>query len=97
MENLTVEQQIAIREVRSALYERLKNLKFTPEMLDGLSVFHLVNLVQLMVGHANYCPMFSPTIWTLQQIFGDAVWDAPEKPKPESESKIEAPKAEVIH
>ncbi len=96
MENLTVEQQIAFREVRSALYERLKNLKFTPEMLDGLSVFHLVNLVQLMVGHANYCPMFSPTIWTLQQIFGDAVWDKPLKPEAKTEPTGEGQK-EVIH
>jgi len=104
---LTPEQQLALREIRTSLYDRLKNFKFTKEMLEGLSLFHLLNLIQLVAGANNYLGMFSPTLWSLQQIFGDAVWDAPEKQSKSKESKesrtdeeekeAKEAKAEVIH
>jgi hypothetical protein len=46
--------QLALREVRKALYERLSCFSFSEEMLRHRSVFHLLNLIELLSGHRNY-------------------------------------------
>jgi len=68
MESSTKEQ--ALVEVRRALYERLSCFSFTEEMLKSRSIFQLVCLLQLLVGHRNWIGQFSHTAWTLDQIFG---------------------------
>jgi len=75
---LTKDQQLALQEVRKAMYERLKNFNFTEEMLRDKSVFQLLNLLQLLIGHRNYIGMFSHQCIVLEELFGaDAFWDKP--------------------
>ncbi len=75
---LTQEKQLALIEVRKAIYDRLKNFSFNEAMLKDKSVFQLLNLLQLMVGHRNYLGTFSHTCIVLEEIFGaDAFWDRP--------------------
>src|SRR2546429_5381173 len=67
---LTKDQQLALQEVRKAMYERLKNFNFTDEMLRDKSVFQLLNLLQLLIGHRNYIGMFSHQCIVLEELFG---------------------------
>jgi len=91
---LTKDQQLALQEVRKAMYERLKNFSFTEDMLKDKSLFQMLNILQLLLGHRNYIGMFSHTCIALEEVFGaDAFW---EKPGLE-ESKIEEPKPAVVH
>jgi hypothetical protein len=84
--NLTKDQNLALQEVRKAIYDRLKNFSFNEEMLKDKSVFQLLNLLQLMIGHRNYLGMFSHTCIVLEEIFGaDAFWDKPLIEKKETE------------
>lgn len=78
------------------MIERLKNFEFTEEMLTELSLFQMLNLLELLLGHRNYIGMFSHTIFSLQHVFGDAAWDKPLKPETKTEPTSEGPK-EVIH
>jgi hypothetical protein len=90
---LTQEKQLALAEVRKAMYERLKNFSFTEEMLKDKSLFQMLNLLQLLLGHRNYIGMFSHTCIVLEELFGaDAFWDKPLK-QPESDQE---PKAMVM-
>jgi hypothetical protein len=83
---LTQERQLALAEVRKAMYDRLKNFCFTEEMLKDKSVFQLLNLLQLLIGHRNYLGAFSHTCIVLEEIFGaDAFWDKPLIEKKETE------------
>ena len=76
--NLTKDQNLALQEVRKAMYDRLKTFSFTEEMLKDKSVFQLLNLLQLLIGHRNYLGMFSHTCIVLEELFGaDAFWDKP--------------------
>jgi len=76
--NLTKDQQLALQEVRKAMYERLKYFNFTDEMLQDKSLFQMLNLLQLLLGHRNYIGMFSHTCIMLEELFGgDAFWDKP--------------------
>ena len=75
---LTKDQQLALQEVRKAICDRLKTFCFTEEMLKDKSVFQLLNLLQLLIGHRNYLGMFSHTCIVLEELFGvDAFWDKP--------------------
>jgi hypothetical protein len=77
---LTKEQQLALVEVRKAMTDRLKCFSFTDDMLKDKSLFQLLNLLQLMIGHRNYIGMFSHQCIVLEEIFGaDAFWDKPLK------------------
>ncbi len=58
---LTQEKQLALAEVRKAMYDRLKTFSFTEEMLKDKSLFQILNLLQLLLGHRNYIGMFSHT------------------------------------
>jgi hypothetical protein len=87
---LTKDQQLALQEVRKAMYERLKTFSFTEEMLKDKSVFQLLNLLQLLIGHRNYIGMFSHQCIVLEELFGaDALWDKPlPVPKTEAEPQV---------
>ncbi len=92
---LTQEKQLAFNEVRKAMIERLKNFEFAEGMLEGLSLFQMLNLLELLLGHRNYIGMFSHTVFSLQDVFGDAIWDKPKsevKPEPTNEEQ-----KEVVH
>ena len=83
---LTQEKQLALVEVRKAIYDRLKNFSFNEEMLRDKSLFQMLNLLQLLLGHRNYIGMFSHTCIVLEEIFGaDAFWDKPLIEKKETE------------
>ena len=87
MKELIKDQRLALQEVRKAMYGRLRNLGFTEGMLRDKSLFQMLNLLHLLVGHFNYIGMFSHTCALLEELFGtDAFWDKPEKieePTPE--------------
>jgi hypothetical protein len=59
-----------------------------------MSVFQLVSLLQLMAGHLNYLPTYTIAVRTLEEIFGEIIW---EKPGREDDPKIEEPKPAVVH
>ena len=68
------------------MYDRLKNFYFTEEMLKDKSLFQMLNLLQLLLGHRNYIGMFSHTCIVLEEVFGaDAFWDKPLIEKKETE------------
>jgi len=86
METIKDQKQLALREVRQAMYDRLSCFSFTEEMLKSRSVFQLLCLLQLMTGHRNWIGQFSHTAWTLDQIFGyDVIHEEP-KQDPETEN-----------
>ena len=80
---LTHEKQLALIEVRKAMYERLKNFCLTEEMLQNHSPYQMLCLLELLLGHRNYIGMFSHTCWSLEEIFGDVIWEKPKQPEPE--------------
>jgi len=94
--NMNPEQITAHREVRKTLIERLRRLEFTGTMvnqLDKLSTFQLVSLLHLMVGHLNYVPTYTIAVRTLEDLFGEIIWEKPG----EEELKTEEPKTAVVH
>jgi hypothetical protein len=78
---LTKNPQLALQEVRKALYERLANFHFTEEQLKDKSLFQLVTLEMLLVGHRNYIGTYTCTCRTLEELFGDQFWHRDEKPE----------------
>ena len=101
MTELTKDQQLALQEVRKAICDRLKTFCFTDEMLKDKSVFQLLNLLQLLIGHRNYLGMFSHTCIVLEELFGaDALWDKPAVEPKSEEEKDQHPLEErkpVVH
>lgn len=93
---LTIDQQLALQEVRKAMYERLKNFSFTEDMLRDKSLFQMLNLIQLLSGSRNYLGMFSHTCIVLEEIFGAAAfWNKPAiEPEPEEQPESEK---EFVH
>ncbi len=95
-QELTKDQQSALLEVRQAMYDRLKKFSFTEEMLKDKSLFQMLNLLQLLLGHRNYIGMFSHTCIVLEEIFGaDAFWDKPFIEKKETEPEQREQKAVI--
>jgi hypothetical protein len=94
---LTQQKQLALAEVRQALYDRLKNFSFTEDMLKDKSVFQLLNLLQLLIGHRNYLGTFSHTCIVLEEMFGtDAFWDKPLIEKKETEQAETEPEQKPV-
>jgi hypothetical protein len=94
---MTKEQQLALGEVRKAVTDRLKTFCFTEDMLKDKSLFQLLNLLQLLIGHRNYIGMFSHTCYVLEDIFGaDAFWDKPLN-EPKSEPTPAEPEKLVVN
>ncbi len=81
------------QEVRKTLIERLTRLSFTETMLEKMSVFQLVSLLHLMAGHLNYLPTYTIAVRTLEEMFGEIIWEKPGGEEP----KIEEPKPAVVH
>lgn len=90
---LTKDQHLALQEMRKVMCDRLKNYSFTDEMLKDKSVFQLLNLLHLLIGHRNCLGMFSHTCIVLEEIFGaEAFWDKPViVPNPEPEQPEQKP------
>ena len=65
--------------IRKEITERLtKNWDFSEQQLADLSIFHLVNILMLLVGSFGYIGQFAPTIYALRQTLGDdQVFDRP--------------------
>ena len=78
---LTEDKKKAFAEVRRMMLQRLKNFCLTDEMLDDKSLFQLVVLVFALVGHLNYLGTFTCTCRTLEELFGDTIYDRVEKPE----------------
>ena len=70
-----------LQKVREALYERLANFDFTEDQLKDKSLFQLVTLEVLLVGHRNYIGTYTCTCRTLEELFGDQFWRREEKPE----------------
>jgi hypothetical protein len=87
------DRQATYQEVRKTLIERLTRLSFTETMLEKMSVFQLVSLLHLMAGHLNYLPTYTIAMRTLEEMFGEIIWEKPGVEEP----KIEEPKPAVVH
>jgi hypothetical protein len=76
-------QKLAFAEVRKITCDRIKNHcgSFTDEMLADKSLFQLVTLLHLLVGHHNYLGTYTCTCRTLEELFGDKLWYRDEKPE----------------
>jgi hypothetical protein len=69
--------QQTYQEVRKTLIERLSRLSFTDAMLEKMSVFQLVSLLHLLSGHLNYLPTYTIAVRTLEELFGEIIWEKP--------------------
>jgi len=86
MSDLTSDKQLALQEVRQALYRRLSNFKLTDQMLEDKSLYQLMCLLMLLIGQYSYCPTFSDTCGALEEIFGKIIFEKPLiAPKTEAE------------
>jgi hypothetical protein len=70
-----------IQKVRHALYERLQGFDFTQDALKDKSLFQLVTLTHLLVGHLNCVGTYTCSWGTLEELFGDQFWHREEKPE----------------
>ena len=70
-----------MQKTRQALYERLAGFDFTEENLADKSLFQLVTLTHLLVGHLNYVGTYTCTCRTLEELFGNQFWHRQEKPE----------------
>ena len=77
MNKLTDQQKQALHEIRHAMVGRLKNLNISEDLLADKSLFQLLCLIQLLVGHWNYIGTFTDTCSTLKELVGDALWEKP--------------------
>ena len=79
--------QAAFAEVRKELTARLvRGWNFSEHDLAPRSIFQLVTLIHLLAGHRNYVGQHTVTCYTLERIFGDAVYEEPLiEPKTEPE------------
>jgi hypothetical protein len=71
----------SLQRTREALYERLRYFDYAPEQLTDKSLFQLVTLLHLLVGHLNYIGTYTCTCRTLEEMFGDQFWFREEKPE----------------
>jgi hypothetical protein len=70
-----------IQKVRQALYDRLRAFDLTEDTLKDKSLFQLVTLTHLLVGHLNYVGTYTCSCRTLEELFGDQFWHREEKPE----------------
>jgi hypothetical protein len=68
-----------MQKVRKALYERLQAFDLTEDALKDKSLFQLVTLTHLLVGHLNYVGTYTCSCRTLEELFGDQFWHREEK------------------
>jgi hypothetical protein len=91
MESHQTFKTVAFAEVRKELTTRLiRTWNFTERDLAPRSVYQLVTLIHLLAGHRNFVGQHTVTRYTLERIFGDAIYDEPLiEPKAEPESSAE--------
>ena len=70
-----------MQKVRQLLYERLAVFDFSEDALKDKSLFQLVTLTHLLVGHSNYVGTYTCSCRTLEELFGEQFWHRQEKPK----------------
>jgi hypothetical protein len=70
-----------MQKVRKALYERLQPFDLAEETLKDKSLFQLVTLTHLLVGHLNYVGTFTCSCRTLEELFGEQFWHREERPE----------------
>ena len=65
--------------VRKEITERLtRSWNFSDQQRADLSVFHLLNLLMLLVGQFGYLGQFSPTAYALREVLGeDGLYNKP--------------------
>ena len=85
---------VAFAEVRKELMTRLiRTWSFTDRDLAPRSVYQLVTLLHLLAGHRNFVGQHTVTCYTLECIFGDAIYEGPliePKLEPEPETETES-------
>ena len=78
MESNQAYNSVAFTEVRKELTARLiRTWSFTENDLAPRSVYQLVTLIHLLAGHRNYLGQHTVTAYTLERIFGDAIYEEP--------------------
>jgi hypothetical protein len=93
MESNQTYNRVALAEVRKELTARLiRTWSFTEDDLAPRSGYQLVTLIHLLAGHRNYVGQHTVTCYTLERIFGDAIFEEPlietkAEPETETESK----------
>jgi hypothetical protein len=93
MESNQTYNRVALAEVRKELTARLiRTWSFTEDDLAPRSGYQLVTLIHLLAGHRNYVGQHTMTCYTLERIFGDAIFEEPlietkAEPETETESK----------
>src|SRR5215470_11840017 len=99
MESNQTFNTVAFAEVRKELTSRLiRTWNFTEADLAPRSVYQLVTLIHLLAGHRNYVGQHTVTCYTLERIFGDAMFDEPViEPKPETEPETADAKPAVVN
>ena len=70
-----------MQKIRRALYERLQAFDLTEDTLKDKSLFQLVTLTHLVVGHLNYVGTYTCSCRSLEELFGDQFWHREEKPE----------------
>ena len=70
-----------MQKVRQSLYERLAVFDFSENALKDKSLFQLVTLTHLLVGHLNYVGTYTCSCRTLEELFGEQFWHRQEKPE----------------
>ena len=95
MESNQTFNNVAFTEVRKELTTRLiRTWNFTEDDLAPRSVYQLVTLIHLLAGHRNFVGQHTVTCYTLERIFGDAIYDEPLiEPKAEPEAADAKPVA----
>jgi hypothetical protein len=99
MESHQTFNTVAFAEVLKELTTRLiRTWNFTEHDLAPRSLYHLVTLIHLLAGHRNYVGQHTITCYTLERIFGDAIYEEPLiEPKPEAEPESSAEPTQVVN
>ena len=92
MESNQAFNSVAFTEVRKELTARLiRTWNFTESDLAPRSIYQLVALIHLLAGHRGYVGQHTTTAYTLERIFGEAIYEEPLiEPKAEPESAAES-------
>jgi hypothetical protein len=77
------------------LYDRLLRFEFDASQLDDKSLYQLVTILFLLVGHRNYLPCFTTACRTMEELLGEQAFYAREN-KPENIVNDTEPKP-VVH
>jgi hypothetical protein len=68
---------VSIRKMRELTARLVRSWSFTEHDLAPRSVYQLATLIHLLAGHRNYVGQHTVTCYTLERIFGEAIFDEP--------------------